>query len=65
MYVDVNGTTRYTELVDLAKWSVYAVQINALTVRNGKWSTEIQHQTSEDGKNGHILWVLQIKSFRI
>ena len=48
--LNLSGAKRFTEIKDLTKWSCYAVQINAATVKTGKWSEEIQRRTSEDGK---------------
>ena len=52
----VNGQVRNVVLKNLAKWSCYVVQIVAVTVKDGKWSAEIQHRTSEDGMN----YILQL-----
>ena len=54
-YVNTNETLRFTTVTSLAKWSCYAVQVSAVTIKNGKWSTEIQCRTSEDGKITNIL----------
>ena len=54
-YVHTNETLRFTTITGLAKWSCYAVQVCAVTIKNGKWSTEIQRRTSEDGKIIYIL----------
>ena len=52
MFKIVNGAMRYTTVVDLAKWSCYAVQVFPLNISKGSWSEEIQIRTSEDGKTG-------------
>ena len=49
-YVYTNETLRCTTITGLAKWSCYAVQACAVTIKHGKWSAEIQRRTSEDGK---------------
>ena len=49
-YENVKGATMHALLKNLAKWSCYSVQISAVTIRKGKWSAEIQHRTTEDGK---------------
>ena len=51
----VDGAVRYTFLTQLTKWSCYSVQINAVTIKSGKWSTEVHNRTSEDGKKSHII----------
>ena len=49
-FVSVDSSMRSTILSHLVKWAFYSVQVNAVTIKNGKWSAEIQHRTSEDGK---------------
>ena len=54
-FVYTNETLRFTTITGLAKWSCYAVQVCAVTIKNGKWSTEILCRTNEDGKIIYIL----------
>ena len=49
-YINVGGTKTYTHITDLTKWSCYAVQILATTIKDGEWSEEIRHRTSKYGK---------------
>ena len=55
--IHVSRTARFGEIKGLAKWSCYAVQINAVTIKNGMWSEEIQRRTSEDGKINCTLYL--------
>ena len=48
--ININSAVRFAEIKELTKWSCYAVQVNAATVKDGKWSGEIICRTSEDGK---------------
>ena len=43
------------DITGLMKWSCYEVQVGAVTVKNGKWSDTVEHQTSEDGKEVCLL----------
>ena len=62
MFKTVDGTMRYAEITNLARWSCYAVQIFPLNISNGKWSKEIQWRTSEDGKsNLFTLYTIENK----
>ena len=54
-YIYTDEILRTTTITGLAKWSCYAVQVCAVTIESGKWSTEIQRRTSEDGKIVCIL----------
>ena len=54
-HISTNETLRFTTITGLAKWSCYAIQVSALTIKNGKWSTEIQRRTSEDGRMIYVL----------
>ena len=49
-FVNVKGTMTFAKITDLAASSCYGIQISAVTIRNGKWSAEIRHQTSSRGK---------------
>ena len=45
----VDGSVLSTEITNLTKWSCYAIQIRAVTIKDGVWSDKVQQQTSEDG----------------
>ena len=58
IFIYVNGTMMFTDIRGLKKWSCYSIQVNAVTIKKGKWSIEVQHRTSEDGKIMLILWFI-------
>ena len=45
----VDGSILSSDITNLVKWSCYAVQIRAVTIKNGVWSYKVQQRTSEDG----------------
>ena len=45
----VDGSVLSTEITNLEKWSCYAVQVRAVTIKDGVWSNKVQQRTSEDG----------------
>ena len=45
----VDGSVLSTEITNLTKWSCYAIQIRAVTIKDGVWSDKVQQRTSEDG----------------
>ena len=45
----VDGSVLSTEITNLENWSCYAVQVRAVTIKDGVWSNKVQQRTSEDG----------------
>ena len=45
----VDGSISSSDITNLVKWSCYAVQIRAVTIKDGVWSYKVQQRTSEDG----------------
>ena len=45
----VDGSILSSDITNLVKWSCYAVQIRAVTIKDGVWSDKVQQRTSEDG----------------
>ena len=59
----VDGSFLSTEITNLEKWSCYAIQIRAVTIKDGVWSDQVQQQTSEDG-NIIYLYNIHCKSLK-